>query len=130
MSLLSIERQAIQDTIAVNPATVTLTRPTISQNSRGVDYINWSSTTNVPLTNPVRIALNNKRGSDIAEADGKYSNTKVYWIVTDYESEIRKHDRFTWNSRNWEIMDVEKITLEGSIIKYQAELKEWTQKVA
>lgn len=124
---ISSERAAVQQSISFNPVTLTVDRPASANNSRGVPTVDFSSLTPTALTNSVRIVLSKKPGSKVIEGNGKYINEKAYFIISDYETEIKKHDRFTWNNRDWEIMDIDRITFEGALKNYQAELKETTQ---
>lgn len=130
MSFLASERNAVQKSIEINPHTLSVSRPSTATNDRGITYQDYSNVNTVDFENPVRIATNTKKRSKIIENELQYFNDKVYWIIADYETAIKKYDRFTWNSRNWEIQDVESITIEGGqVVNYQAELKEITQGV-
>lgn len=127
MSWLNLERKAIKQCILINPAYITITRPATGTNSRGVSYANWSSTSSAPITNPVRIFLVVKKGKDIERKEAEYQDKKVNFIITDYESEIKMHDRFSYNSKTWEIQEVQQIMTQGGLQNYQAELKEVTE---
>ena len=127
MSLVESERTAVQNLITLNPHTLSVTRPSTTTNARGVTINDRSSTSTVNFTNAVRIVWNTKPGSLTIEATGKYFNSRVYWIIADYETAIKKFDRFTYNSKDYEIMDVEEVLIGGSLRNYQAELNDITQ---
>jgi hypothetical protein len=130
LSNLDFERSAVKKTIEINPSTITISRPDVSQNDRGVDYIDWSSPSSIPLTNPIRVVLNISKGQKILEKTGEYQNIKTHFIISDYETEIKKHDRFTDNGITWELQDIEIVRFLGEIRNYQAELKDITEKIA
>lgn len=127
MSLLNSERTAIQNLISLNAHTLSVTRPAAATNARGVTYNDYSSASTVVFDNPVRIVWNTKPGSLTVEATGKYFNSKAYYIIADYATEIKKYDRFTYNSKTYEIMDVEEVLVDASLRNYQAELDDITQ---
>ena len=126
MSLLDQERSAIQTFINLNPATISVDRVTVSTNARGVPYDGGVSSS-VALTNPVRIVANKKERTRTVNTELVYYSDKTYWVISDHETEIIKGDKFTWNSRQFEIMDVDTVTISGAeIVYYQAELREYT----
>ena len=127
MAILDTERIAVQSCININPFTLTVQRPVVKTNPNGISYIDRSDTpTEIIFSNPARVVLSIKRGSDVADDEGRYSNVKAQFIITDYDTVIKKYDNFSWNGFDWEIKDVEIITVDGGIKNYQAELKKVT----
>lgn len=124
--MIEQERSAVKKVINLNPLTLSVKRRGTTTNARGVSYEDTSTTTTVNFTNPVRIHLMNKRAEKIVNNETIYYTIKAYFILTDYETVIQKNDRFTWNSKNYKILDVVPITFQGAITKYQAEIQEIT----
>jgi hypothetical protein len=126
MSLVDSERAAIQNLINLNPHTLSVTRPTATTNARGVTYTDYNTTSTVDFDNPVRVVWTTKPGSLTVEATGKYFNSRAYYVIADYETEIQKYDRFTYKTKTYEIMDVEPVYINDSLRNYQAELNDLT----
>ena len=124
MSLVA-ERETIKEVILINPATINVERPTVSDNENGIP-VKTDIYTPVEITNPVRIALSKKPGANIGNEKGKYFTTLAYYVLCDYETILKSGDRFTWNNLVMEVKHVTAITYDGGVRNYQAELKEFT----
>lgn len=123
MSCLDTERNIIREVISINPVTVTVTRPTLQTNARGIQYQDYTTFTSVVMSNPVRVCLKDKEGTTALDNGGEYADNRAHYVIADYETTILKYDRITYNGKVYEVQDVEAVLVAGGIRNYQAALR-------
>lgn len=117
-------RKGFQAAINLNKSRIVLMRfPTMTDPITGETVRNQAGTkTSYPIY--ARIAHEREQVPINMETPAGLSTNLSRFIITDYNQAPVEHDTFTWQGKDWEVGPVDEVVIFGSVIGYQAPLKE------